>query len=105
MLKLTTGLFRDVCREVGAATTPTSTVDDFHIDAMAVHLLRRADEFDVIVTENMFGDILSDLAGEIAGSLGVAPSINGSDTATPWPRPPTARRRTSPAATSPTRSR
>ena len=55
-------------------------VDDFHIDAMTVHLVRRADKFDVIVTENMFGDILSDLAGEIAGSLGIAPSLNSSDT-------------------------
>ena len=47
---------------------------------MTVHLVRRADAFDVIVTENMFGDILSDLAGEIAGSLGIAPSLNSSDT-------------------------
>jgi 3-isopropylmalate dehydrogenase len=45
-----------------------------------VHLVRRANKFDVIVTENMFGDILSDLAGEVAGSLGIAPSINSSDT-------------------------
>jgi len=79
VLKLTTGLFRDVCREV-AADYPDVTVDDFHIDAMTVHLVRRADKFDVIVTENMFGDILSDLAGEIAGSLGIAPSINSSAT-------------------------
>jgi 3-isopropylmalate dehydrogenase len=79
VLKLTTGLFRDVCREV-AQDFPDVTVDDFHIDAMTVHLVRRADRFDVIVTENMFGDILSDLAGEIAGSLGIAPSINSSET-------------------------
>jgi 3-isopropylmalate dehydrogenase len=79
VLQLTTGLFRQVCRDV-AAEYPEVTVDDFHIDAMTVHLLRRADQFDVIVTENMFGDILSDLAGEIAGSLGIAPSINSSDT-------------------------
>jgi 3-isopropylmalate dehydrogenase len=79
VLKLTTGLFRDVCREV-AADYPDVTLDDFHIDAMTVHLVRRADRFDVIVTENMFGDILSDLAGEIAGSLGIAPSINSSST-------------------------
>jgi 3-isopropylmalate dehydrogenase len=78
VLRLTTGLFRDVCREV-AAQYPDVAVDDFHIDAMTVHLVRRADDFDVIVTENMFGDILSDLAGEIAGSLGIAPSINSSD--------------------------
>jgi 3-isopropylmalate dehydrogenase len=79
VLRLTTGLFRDVCREV-AAEYPGVSVDDFHIDAMTVHLVRRADAFDVIVTENMFGDILSDLAGEVAGSLGIAPSINSSAT-------------------------
>ncbi|MGW3353599.1 isocitrate/isopropylmalate dehydrogenase family protein [Nonomuraea rubra] len=77
VLKLTTGLFRDVCREV-AARYPDVAVDDFHIDAMTVHLVRRANDFDVIVTENMFGDILSDLTGELAGSLGIAPSINAS---------------------------
>ncbi len=62
------------------SSTPSVELDDFHIDAMTVHLVRRADKFDVIVTENMFGDILSDLAGEIAGSLGIAPSLNSSDT-------------------------
>ncbi|WP_159942585.1 MULTISPECIES: isocitrate/isopropylmalate dehydrogenase family protein [unclassified Nocardiopsis] len=77
VLQLTTGLFRDVCREV-AADHPGVRVDDFHIDAMTVHLVRRARDFDVIVTENMFGDILSDLAGELCGSLGVAPSLNAS---------------------------
>ncbi|WIY81888.1 isocitrate/isopropylmalate family dehydrogenase [Propionimicrobium sp. PCR01-08-3] len=79
VLKLTTGMFRDVCREVGQ-DFPDVTVDDYHIDAFTVHLLRRAPEFDVIVTENMFGDILSDLTGELAGSLGLAPSLNASDT-------------------------
>ncbi|HEX3196885.1 MAG TPA: isocitrate/isopropylmalate dehydrogenase family protein [Propionibacteriaceae bacterium] len=79
VLKMTTGLFRDVCREV-AQSYPDVEVNDFHIDAATVHLVRRADKFDVIVTENMFGDILSDLAGEIAGSLGIAPSINTSET-------------------------
>jgi 3-isopropylmalate dehydrogenase len=79
VLRMTTGMFRDVCREV-AQDYPDVTVDDFHIDAMTVHLVRRADRFDVIVTENMFGDILSDLAGEIAGSLGIAPSLNSSHT-------------------------
>ncbi len=77
VLRLTTGLFRDVCREI-AADYPDVEVDDYHIDAMTVHLVRRANKFDVIVTENMFGDILSDLAGELAGSLGIAPSINAS---------------------------
>ena len=79
VLRLTTGLFRDVVREIGEQY-PDVTINDFHIDAVTVHLVRRADRFDVIVTENMFGDILSDLAGEVAGSLGIAPSINSSDT-------------------------
>jgi 3-isopropylmalate dehydrogenase len=79
VLKMTTGLFRDVCRDV-ALEYPEVAVNDFHIDAVTVHLVRRADTFDVLVTENMFGDILSDLAGEVAGSLGIAPSINSSAT-------------------------
>jgi 3-isopropylmalate dehydrogenase len=62
VLKMTTGLFRDVCREV-AAHYPDVQVDDYHIDAMTVHLVRRANDFDVLVTENMFGDILSDPQG------------------------------------------
>jgi len=78
VLRLSMGLFRDVCREVGERY-PDVTVDDFHIDAMTVHLVRRGGDFDVIVTENMFGDILSDLTGELAGSLGIAPSVNASD--------------------------
>src|SRR4029453_5536288 len=77
VLRLSSGLFRDVCREVAAAY-PDVEVDEQHIDAMTVHLVRRAADFDVIVTENMFGDILSDLAGELAGSLGLAASLTAS---------------------------
>jgi 3-isopropylmalate dehydrogenase len=77
VLKMSSGLFRTVCMEK-AKSYPEVQVNEFHIDAMTVHLLRRANEFDVIVTENMFGDILSELAGEIAGSLGTAASINHS---------------------------
>jgi 3-isopropylmalate dehydrogenase len=75
VLRTSTGFFLEVCREV-AADYPQLDVDDFHIDAMTVHLVRRGADFDVLVTENMFGDILSDLTGELAGSLGIAPSIN-----------------------------
>ncbi|SDX92117.1 3-isopropylmalate dehydrogenase [Modestobacter sp. DSM 44400] len=78
VLRLTMGLFRDVCREVGR-DYPDVAVDDLHIDAATVHLVRRGADFDVVVTENMFGDVLSDLAGELAGSLGTAPSLNTSD--------------------------
>ncbi len=79
VLPLTTGMFAAVCKEI-APEYPSVAVEDFHVDAMAAHLVRRPADFDVIVTENMFGDILSDLAGELAGSLGIAPSINASDT-------------------------
>lgn len=75
VLRLSSGLFLNVCREV-AEQYPEVMVDDYHIDAMTAHLVRRAKDFDVIVTENMFGDILSDLTGELVGSLGLAPSIN-----------------------------
>ncbi|MEM1504062.1 isocitrate/isopropylmalate dehydrogenase family protein [Domibacillus sp. 8LH] len=78
VLRLSTGLFLKVCRDV-AEQYPEVTIDDYHIDAMAAHLVRRAKDFDVIVTENMYGDILSDLAGELVGSLGLAPSINSND--------------------------
>ncbi len=78
VLRLTTGMFRDICYEL-AADYPEVTVDDHHVDAMTVHLVRRSADFDVIVAENMMGDILSDLTGELAGSLGIAPSINRSD--------------------------
>ncbi|RZU19196.1 3-isopropylmalate dehydrogenase [Kribbella rubisoli] len=77
VLRTTTGFFLEICREV-AADYPQLEVDDFHIDAMTVHLVRHGADFDVLVTENMFGDILSDLTGELAGSLGIAPSINAS---------------------------
>ena len=78
ILRLRSRLFRSGCEEIGAGF-PDVAGDDFHIDAMTVHLLRRAADFDVIVAENMFGDILSDMAGELAGSLGIAPSLNASD--------------------------
>ena len=55
VLTLTTGLFRDACRTV-AAEYPHVVVDDEHVDAMAAHLVRRGGDFDVVVTENMFGD-------------------------------------------------
>ena len=77
VLRTTTGFFLEICREI-AAEYPDVAVDDFHIDAMTVHLVRHGADFDVLVTENMFGDILSDLTGELAGSLGIAPSINAS---------------------------
>ena len=75
MIRKAYGLFLEVCRGVGREF-PEVAVEDYHIDAMTAHLVRRGADFDVILTTNMFGDILSDLTGELAGSLGMAPSIN-----------------------------
>lgn len=75
VIKLGTGLFLKTCQKV-AENYPNIEVDDYHIDAMAAHLVRRPADFDVIVTTNMFGDILSDLASELTGSLGLGASIN-----------------------------
>ena len=52
------------------------------VDSAAAHLVRNPSQFDVIVTTNMFGDILSDLASELSGSLGLAGSINVGDSLT-----------------------
>jgi 3-isopropylmalate dehydrogenase len=79
VLRKTFGLFLEVCRGVGAEF-PDVAVEDYHIDAMTAHLVRRGEDFDVVIAENMFGDILSDLTGELSGSLGMAPSINASAT-------------------------
>lgn len=78
VIRLGTGLFKQVCLDV-AKDFPEVEVDDYHVDAMAAHLVRDMSQFDVIVTENMFGDILSDLTGELVGSLGLAPSINANE--------------------------
>ena len=72
------GLFLDCCREV-ARDFPEIAVNDFHIDAAAMHLVMRPAEFDVIVTTNMYGDILSDEAAGLVGGLGLAPGLNAGD--------------------------
>ncbi|MFL4970097.1 MAG: isocitrate/isopropylmalate dehydrogenase family protein [Xanthobacteraceae bacterium] len=75
VLRVSEGLFLDCVREV-AAHHPDVAYEERIIDAMAALLVRDASAFDVIVTTNMFGDILSDEASEIAGSLGLAASLN-----------------------------
>src|SRR5437763_4363647 len=75
VLRVSDGLFLDCARAV-AARYPEVRYEEKIIDAMAALLVRDASQFDVIVTTNMFGDILSDEASEIAGSLGLAESLN-----------------------------
>jgi 3-isopropylmalate dehydrogenase len=75
VLKLGCGLFLDICRQTARAY-PELAVDDVLVDAMMAHVVRQPDRFDVIVTTNMFGDILSDLTAELSGSLGLGGSLN-----------------------------
>jgi 3-isopropylmalate dehydrogenase len=75
VLKMGDGLFLEECRKV-AKDFPGVTMDEIIVDAMMAHAVRNPQRFDVIVTTNMFGDILSDLTAELAGSLGLAGSLN-----------------------------
>ncbi len=78
VLKVTDGLFLHEVRAV-AADYPDIQLEELIIDAMTAHLIRRPAEFDVIVTTNMYGDILSDEAAELSGGLGLGGSINAGD--------------------------
>src|SRR5207302_6709398 len=75
VLRVSEGLFLECARAL-ANRFPQVTYEERIIDAMAALLVRDASQFDVVVTTNMFGDILSDEASEIAGSLGLAASLN-----------------------------
>ena len=82
ILKCTQGLFLDVGREVARDYQGTIEFEERIVDATAMALVLDPYQFDVIVTENMFGDILSDLAAGLVGGLGFAPGANlGEDTA------------------------
>jgi 3-isopropylmalate dehydrogenase len=68
-------LWRRAFEEVGAEF-PEMRTDAMYVDAMAMDLVRRPERYQVIVTGNLFGDILSDLAAELTGGIGLAPSAN-----------------------------
>ena len=76
ILKYTQGLFLEVGRQVAAEYEGRVEFDDRIVDATAMQLVLDPYRFDVIVTENMFGDILSDLAAGLIGGLGFAPGAN-----------------------------
>jgi 3-isopropylmalate dehydrogenase len=71
--------FRKIFDEI-ALEFPAVTTDRVYVDAMALFLVQRPESFDVMVTENMFGDILSDLAAGIIGGMGMAPSADVGET-------------------------
>lgn len=75
VLPLTTGLFLETVHAV-ARDYPELKVDELIVDAAAMKLVRSPQQFDVLVTTNLFGDILSDLTAGLTGGLGLAPSAN-----------------------------
>jgi isocitrate dehydrogenase (NAD+) len=79
ILKMTSGLFLQVGREI-AQSYADVTFDDIIVDNCAMQLVRDPTRFDVIVTTNLFGDILSDLTAGLVGGLGLAPGANIGET-------------------------
>lgn len=75
IMKMTDGLFHQVFDEI-AAQYPTIETDHMIIDIGAARLATKPNRFDVIVTPNLYGDIISDIAAELTGSVGLAPSAN-----------------------------
>jgi 3-isopropylmalate dehydrogenase len=72
----TSRLWRQVCERVVRSEFPDIQLEHILVDAAAMHLIRRPRDFDVLLTENMFGDILTDEASMLAGSLGLLPSAS-----------------------------
>ncbi|RPD95935.1 isocitrate/isopropylmalate dehydrogenase family protein [Candidatus Pantoea deserta] len=75
---MTDGLFLEAVRTV-AKDFPDVQLDDLLVDASTAHLVRHPERFDVLVATNFYGDILSDLASELSGSLGLAGSVMAGD--------------------------
>jgi isocitrate dehydrogenase (NAD+) len=81
ILKSTSGLFLKVAREV-AAEYPDIACNELIVDNCCMQLVMRPEQFDIIVTTNLFGDIISDLCAGLVGGLGLAPGANiGADAA------------------------
>ena len=78
VMKKTCGLFAKTCREV-AKQYPDIKFDELYVDAASMRLIKEPETFDVFVTPNMFGDILSDEAAQLIGGLGMAPGANIGD--------------------------
>lgn len=81
VLKKSDGLFKEIFYEV-AKEYPDIATEDFYVDATAMYLITQPESFEVIVTTNLFGDILSDEGAGLVGGLGLIPSANiGEDAA------------------------
>ena len=78
VMRKTDGIFVKACSEV-AKTYPDVKFEQMYVDACAMNLIRQPEVFDVIVTTNLFGDILSDESAQVVGGLGMAPAANIGD--------------------------
>ncbi len=78
VLKIGDGMFLDECRAC-RRDYPDVTLEEIIVDAMMAHLVRKPARFDVIVTTNMYGDIISDMTAEASGSLGLGGSLNAGE--------------------------
>ena len=79
ILRITDGIFKDAVKEA-QQKYPDVTVDDMHIDAATMQLIKKPEMFDVIVTTNLFGDILSDEGAQVTGGLGLVAGANIGET-------------------------
>jgi isocitrate dehydrogenase (NAD+) len=75
ILRITDGIFKDAVKEA-QQNYPEIEVDDLHIDAATMQLIKKPEAYDVMVTTNLFGDIISDEAAQVTGSLGLAAGAN-----------------------------
>lgn len=79
VMRVTDGLFAKACVEV-SKDYPEIKFEEMYVDACAMNLIRQPEKFDVVVTTNLFGDILSDESSQVVGGLGMAPAANLGDT-------------------------
>ncbi|MDH3677999.1 MAG: isocitrate/isopropylmalate dehydrogenase family protein [Nitrosopumilus sp.] len=78
VMRVTDGMFAKACAEV-AQEYSDITFENMYVDACAMNLIRQPHKFDVVVTTNLFGDILSDESSQVVGGLGMAPAANIGD--------------------------
>ncbi len=78
VMRITDGLFAKACTDV-SKDYPDIEFEEMYVDACAMNLIRQPEKFDVIVTTNLFGDILSDESSQDVGGLGMAPAANMGD--------------------------
>ncbi|MCV0401651.1 MAG: isocitrate/isopropylmalate dehydrogenase family protein [Nitrosopumilus sp.] len=78
VMRVTDGMFAKSCTDV-SKDYPDITFEQMYVDACAMNLIRQPEQFDVVVTTNLFGDILSDESSQVVGGLGMAPAANIGD--------------------------